>query len=42
MVFTNPELKDIGSPGYGEQAAKQIEDDVKTGAVGMKVYKSRV
>lgn len=40
MVFTNPELKDIGSPGYGERAAKQIEDDVKAGAVGMKVYKS--
>lgn len=40
MVFTNPELKDIGSPGYGQRAAKQIEDDVKAGAVGMKVYKS--
>lgn len=40
MVFTNPELKGIGSPGYGTRAAKQIEDDVKAGAVGMKVYKS--
>lgn len=40
MVFTNPELKGIGSPGYGARAAKQIEDDVKAGAVGMKVYKS--
>lgn len=40
MVFTNPELKGIGSPGYGERAAKQIEDDVRAGAVGMKVYKS--
>ena len=40
MVFTNPELKGIGSPGYGQRAAKQIEDDVKAGAVGMKVYKS--
>lgn len=40
MVFTNPELKGIGSPGWGQRAAKQIEDDVKAGAVGMKVYKS--
>ena len=40
MVFTNPELKDIGSLGYGARAAKQVEDDVKAGAVGMKVYKS--
>lgn len=40
MIFTNPELKGIGSPGYGQRAAKQIEDDVKAGAVGMKVYKS--
>jgi len=40
MVFTNPELKGVGSPGYGERAAKQIEDDVKAGAVGMKVYKN--
>lgn len=40
MIFTNPELKGIGTAGYGERAAKQIEDDVKAGAVGMKVYKS--
>lgn len=40
MVFTNPELKGVGSPGYGERAAKQVEEDVKAGAVGMKVYKS--
>ena len=39
-VFTNPELKDIGSAGYGARAAQQIEADVRAGAVGLKVYKS--
>jgi uncharacterized protein len=39
-IFTNPELKGIGSEGYGARAAKQIEEDVKAGAVGLKVYKS--
>jgi uncharacterized protein len=39
-IFTNPEFKEIGTPGWSERAAKQIEDDVKAGAVGLKVYKS--
>jgi uncharacterized protein len=39
-IFTNPELKGIGSEGYSQRAAQQIEADVKAGAVGLKVYKS--
>jgi uncharacterized protein len=39
-VFTNVEFKEVGSPNWGARAAKQIEDDVKAGAVGVKIYKS--
>lgn len=30
----------MGSPGWGFEAARQLESDVKNGAVGLKVYKS--
>jgi uncharacterized protein len=39
-IFTNVEFKAVGSPGWSERAAKQIEEDVKAGAVGLKIYKS--
>lgn len=40
LVFANIEFKGIGEPAWGEKAAKQLEEDVKNGASGLKIYKS--
>ena len=40
VVFTNVSFKNIGEPGWTEQAVKQLEEDVKNGANGLKIYKS--
>ncbi len=40
VVFTNVSFKEIGKPGWTEQAVKQLEEDVKNGAKGLKIYKS--
>ncbi|MCR6720167.1 MAG: amidohydrolase family protein [Chitinophagaceae bacterium] len=40
IVFANVEFKGIGEEGWSEKAAKQLEDDVKAGANGLKIYKS--
>ncbi len=40
IVFTNVSFKDIGSKGWTEKAVKQLEEDVKNGANGLKIYKS--
>ncbi len=40
IVFANVDFKGVGEPGWGEKAAKQLEDDVKNGANGLKIYKS--
>lgn len=40
LLFTNVSFKEIGKPGWTEQAVKQLEEDVKNGAVGLKIYKS--
>lgn len=39
-VFTNVNFDGIDEPGWGENAAKQIETDVQNGAKGLKIYKS--
>ena len=39
-VFANVNFDGVGRDGWGEQAAQQLEEDVKTGAVGLKIYKS--
>ena len=39
-VFANVDFEGSGGYGWGERAALQLEDDVKNGAVGLKVYKS--
>ena len=39
-VFANVDFEGVGNPGWGEQAAAQLEKDVKNGAKGLKVYKS--
>jgi predicted TIM-barrel fold metal-dependent hydrolase len=40
IVFANIDFKEIGSDGWSEKAAKQLEQDVKNGANGLKIYKS--
>jgi predicted TIM-barrel fold metal-dependent hydrolase len=40
IVFANVDWSGVGSPGWGERAAKQLETDVKNGARGLKVYKN--
>lgn len=39
-VFANVDYSGVGNPNWGEQAAKQLEEDVKNGAKGLKVFKS--
>ncbi len=40
VVFTNVNFSGIDESDWGQRTAKQIEDDVKLGANGLKVYKS--
>lgn len=39
-VFANVDFRKVGSEGWGQRAAAQLEADVKAGARGLKVYKS--
>ena len=39
-VFANVDFDGVGTPGWGEQAAAQLEKDIKNGAKGLKIYKS--
>lgn len=38
--MTNIDYSGIGSPSYGEKAAAQLEQDIKNGAIGIKVHKN--
>ncbi|MBS1544740.1 MAG: amidohydrolase [Bacteroidetes bacterium] len=40
VVFTNVEFRGIDDPDWSQRAAKQLEEDVKKGAKGLKIYKS--
>ncbi|MEQ9404544.1 MAG: amidohydrolase family protein [Cyclobacteriaceae bacterium] len=40
VVFTNVSFKNIGQKGWTEEAVRQLEEDVKNGAKGLKIYKS--
>lgn len=40
IVFANVDFNQVGQQGWGEKAAKQLEEDVKAGANGLKIYKS--
>ncbi len=39
-VFANVDFEGVGSPGWAEKAAAQLEADVAYGAKGLKIYKS--
>lgn len=40
VVFTNVSFKNIGEDGWTENAVRELEEDVKNGARGLKIYKS--
>jgi len=40
VVFANVDFGKVGEEDWGEKAAKQLEEDVKNGANGLKIYKS--
>jgi predicted TIM-barrel fold metal-dependent hydrolase len=40
IVFANVDFSGIGNGGWGEKAAKQLEEDVRHGANGLKVFKN--
>ena len=41
IVFTNIDLNNVDEPGWTERTVRQIENDVKMGANGLKIYKSQ-
>src|SRR6187549_3814906 len=40
LLFTNVDFTDIDNPEWSARITKQLEDDVKRGAKGLKIYKS--
>ena len=40
IVFANVDFSGVGEKDWGEKAAKQLEEDVKNGANGLKVFKN--
>jgi len=39
IVFANIDWNGVGQQGWGEKAAKQLEEDVRNGANGLKIFK---
>jgi predicted TIM-barrel fold metal-dependent hydrolase len=40
IVFANIDFRGIGEPGWTEKAIKELEEDVKYGANGLKIFKN--
>jgi uncharacterized protein len=40
VVFANLRYDDLDTPGYGKRAAARLEQDVKNGAQGLKIFKN--
>lgn len=40
IVFANVDFRNVGEAGWGEKAAAQLEQDVKNGANGLKIFKN--
>jgi len=40
VVFANIDFNGIDDPGYGKRAAAQLEQDIKNGAQGLKIFKN--
>ncbi len=39
VFFANINFFGVGEPGWGEEAARQLEEDVRNGAAGLKIFK---
>ncbi|MGZ7033380.1 MAG: amidohydrolase family protein, partial [Thermoanaerobaculia bacterium] len=39
VTFANIDWHGVDQPGFGERAAKQLEEDVRNGAQGLKIFK---
>lgn len=39
VTFGNIDWRGVDEPGFGERAAKQLEEDVRNGAQGLKIFK---
>src|SRR5262245_11362172 len=40
VVFANLSTDDLNEPGFGKRAAARLEQDVKNGAQGLKIFKN--
>ena len=40
VIFANTSYENIDDPGYAERIAAQLEEDVRNGAQGLKIYKN--
>jgi predicted TIM-barrel fold metal-dependent hydrolase len=40
IFFANVDFRGVGEEGWGEDAADQLEDDVRAGAAGLKIFKT--
>lgn len=40
VFFANVSFQGVGEPGWGERAATQLEEDVRNGAAGLKIFKN--
>jgi len=40
VVFANLRFDDLNEPGYGKRAAARLEEDVRSGAQGLKIFKN--
>jgi predicted TIM-barrel fold metal-dependent hydrolase len=40
VIFANVSTQDLDEPGFGERAAARLEQDVKNGAQGLKIFKN--
>ena len=40
VFFANVNFQGVGQPGWGERAAAQLEQDVRNGAAGLKIFKN--
>jgi predicted TIM-barrel fold metal-dependent hydrolase len=40
VVFANMDYSDLDTPGFGKRVAARLEQDVKNGAQGLKIYKN--
>lgn len=40
VVFANIDFSDLNDPGFGQRAATRLEEDIRNGAQGLKIFKN--